>query len=456
LQAAGASDEDKAMLEEQKKAQAAKHVEDMAKMKEEFEKQLAEMQAAAAAGGGGEEAVTQNDIAKAKEAYAQKESSAEESYQVSTELDGVQKALQQLMRSAPNMSKMCMMLDRPMLGFEVKLSPGENMGDAPEPKVIVRNSDTGEEVIQDPKEFQDRYAIIEQETSSLRGAIEFGTNYDTPECNDPLTLLFDNLFKIGSAHISLMEYAVLMETDTPNVTIRRAVAPFNDVGTLQFMMTPIKGPDNLTPLSDEEVVDDPEELLGKSWSYLLEVKGIEKLALKSDETYVQFSFNGESFGTEVSEVPSNNVRFEFKQVLHCNSVTPEFLKYLDEGEMRMDVFVNPSVTPPVSKVSSSNSNIRKYLSGKGPAEPGSPAGGRVVNMEEEAAHEKAARTQALNHEVQRNKELEAEIELLTKRAAETKANPGIIGQRLAQLEADTNKYQEGFANEAGNGACNMS
>jgi len=77
-------------------------------------------------------------------------------------------------------------------------------------------------------------------------------------------------------------------------------------------------------------------------------------------------------------------------------------------------------------------------------------------MEEEAAHEKAARTQALNHEVQRNKELEAEIELLTKRAAETKANPGIIGQRLAQLEADTNKYQEGFANEAGNGACNMS
>jgi len=92
---------------------------------------------------------------------------------------------------------------------------------------VVKNSDTGEEVFQDPWEFQDRYSIVQDEVQKLKHAIAYGTEYHVPEVHDPLTLLFDNLFLLGNANYLLMEYSMLMETEDATQVITNAVAPFD-------------------------------------------------------------------------------------------------------------------------------------------------------------------------------------------------------------------------------------
>jgi len=447
--AGGGSEADQEMFAKQKAEQEESHKLQMQKMQEEFEAQLKAMQDQVAAGSVDGEGATQKDIDKAKQAFEAKQQAAEENFQDNAEISGVQRELQDLMRKAPQMSQMCQMLDRPMLGFEVKLSPGANPGDPPEPKVIVRNSETREEIIQAPKEFTDRYQIIEEELQNLQNAIEFGTDYNVPEQNDPIMLLFDNLFKLGSANYSLMEYALLFPTDQPKMDIRRAVAPFNKVGTLDCVFTPIKGPDDRTPLGDDDIVDDPEELLGKPWTYELEVRGVEKLPLVSDETLIQFTFNTEAIATQVeTESVGKDIKMGFKHILHVPSVTQEFLTYLDECSVTFDVFVNPSVAAPKSQVSSSNNNIRAFLSG-GKAVP---AATEASISDYEMNRQKAAAEQSLCYEQDNIVKLEAQIAALEKRAAD----PSQFAGRLTELEGKLSEYQNFAAQSPQSGTCTLS
>ena len=64
--------------------------------------------------------MTQEEIAKAQATQAATMEAAQEGFKASQEHSGVQLQLQELMRKAPQASKMCQMLDRPMLGFEVR------------------------------------------------------------------------------------------------------------------------------------------------------------------------------------------------------------------------------------------------------------------------------------------------------------------------------------------------
>jgi len=465
------SDADKKMFEEQQKEQAKQHEEEMKKMEEMFAKKMADMQAAMAAGGGGEDGVTQEDINKAKEAFEQQEAAAKDGFAQNQAVSGVQLQLQDLMRKAPNLSKMCQMLDRPMLGFEVKLSPGGE-GEGPKPKMVIRNSNTGEQVLQDPWEFDDRFNIVQDELSKVKQAVQFGTDYDVPEVHDPLTLLFDNLFKLGTAEFHLMEYAALMETGEPVAPVRNTVAPFNEVGKLEIMMTPIKGPEDPTPLTEDEMVDDPQELIGKPWTYQLQVKSATKLNIMSDETFVQYTFDGDLFCTEVVTDPTKDVTFDFKAIHHVPEVTEKFLAYLDEGRLSFDVFVNPQVELPTSKVSSTNSNIRKFLGASGPpvagdatadgsAPPADAAASLATGADFQA--QKAAAEQALSAEQAKVKALEAKVAELEAKAkaggataaptAATPASPAGSSAREKELEAEVAKLRTELANAPQSSAC---
>jgi len=216
------------------------------------------------------------------------------------------------------------MLDRPMLGFEVKLSPGAE-GEGPKPKVAVRNSTTNELVYQDPWEFDDRFNILQDELSKVKQAVQFGTDYGVPEQHDPITLLFDNIFKLGSADFHLMECSLLMETEDCVAPVRSVVAPFAPVGSLEVKMTPVKGADDPTPLGDDDMIEDPSELLGKPWSYLVEIKSATKLDIVSDETFVQYTFNKDLFCTEVMTTVGKDQSLDFKQIHHIPSVDQEFI-----------------------------------------------------------------------------------------------------------------------------------
>jgi len=475
------SEADKKMFEEQSAAQAKDHQDEMTKMEEAFQAKLVAMQEemakAAAEGGAATGGVTQQDIDKEKQAHEQMEAAKNAAFEENQKFSGVQRQLQDLMRKVPSVSKMCQMLDRPMLGFEVKLSPGATPEEGPKPKIIVRNSDSGEAVLQDPWEFDDRFNIVQDELGKVKQAIQFGTDYMVPEAHDPLRLLFDNQFKLGTATYALMECSVLMETEEPIVQVRSTVAPFNPVGSIEIMMTPIKSPEDTTPLGDDDLVDDSSELIGKPWTYMLEIKGAQGLTITSDETYVQYMFNGDLFCTEVVTEPTKTPKWEYKHIHHVSEVTQEFLTFLDEGSITYDIFVNPVVNEPSTKVGSSNSNIRKFLGGtplnNATADGGatiSPMGGTSVNSVASNAtgtaesaqaqaleQQKAAAEQALAVEIAKVKELEAKVAELEKKAAEmpeaTPTNEPSVREK--QLEAEVAQLKDQVANAPQSSACTV-
>jgi len=439
--ATDSSEANQKVFAEQQAVQEAEHAKAMESMQAEFEAKLQAMQSAMATGGG--DAVTQDDIDKAKQAFESKEQAAKESFVNQRSNNGLELQLQDLLRKAPVLAELCQRLDRANLGFEVKLTPGEQKADPPKPKVVVRNSSTGEQVVQDPWEFENRFQIVQEELSKIRLSLDNDVFYEVPSMHDPVVLLFDNMFKLGSAQYHLMECAALMETGMPLQNIRNAVAPFNEVGTLEVMMTPIRGPEDLTPISEDEAPDDPSELVGKPWTYLLEVKGVSKLKVRSDETFVQYMFNQDLFCTEVVDTPGNDLKFEFKQIHHVAEVTEAFLAYLDEGAITFEVFVNPVLDPPTSKVDTNNPTIRKLVGavGSGSAKPQAGAG-----ESNEAVQGEAASSSALAQETPGASASDAEIQKATEDAlqAQHTAEEALTAERtrVKELEGQVAKLEQ--------------
>jgi len=258
-------------------------------------------------------------------------------------------------------------MDRGMLNFSVKLSAvAGKPNEMAKPRIVVKNAITEEEILQDPWEFLKRFSIVQDEYQKLKHALGFGIEYTVPDTHDPLTLLFDTSFHVGSAKYFLMEYSMLMETEQPESDLVNAVPPYDVIGKFKMTMTPIKSPDDHTPLSEEDLEDlvDPEDLKGKPWTYLLQVHSVNGLRLNSQETFCQIQFNDETFFTEVSLSKGKDIAFEYKQVLHVPCVDQAFVSYLDDGVLSFDVFVNAITQRPDGEdhiVSTNNPTIRKLM-----------------------------------------------------------------------------------------------
>jgi len=412
------SDAGAAMFEEQKRAQDRQYKEQMAAKQAEFQAKLAAM-----AGG---------DAEAAEAEFATEQAAAAATHDDQMKASGVQIQVQELMRKIPELSNMCQMLDRPMLAFAVKLMPAETPGDAPKPKVVVRNGDQGEEVLLDCWEFEDRFKVVQDEMQKLQHAVAYGTEYSVPKVHDPLVLLFDNLFHLGSADYLLMEYEMMMETEDTIATIRNAVAPFDDVGKVEMRMTPVHSPEDPTPLTEDEMIEfeDPADLIGKPWTYQIEIPKVFDLKIKSDETFVQYMFDGELHCTEVIEIVGKEVHLQYKAIHHVDEVTQEFLDYLDEGRLHLDVFVNPTLTLPTGEhasVSTNNGNIRKFLA----------ATAAVPKSVDQVVHQKArflALENATKEEKVRRKKLEARVKELEAQCGITQREKELA--TLAELQSE--------------------
>ena len=99
-------------------------------------------------------------------------------------------------------------------------------------------------------------------------------------------------------------------------------------------------------------INDPSELLGKSWTYRIHIKHAQDLLQMSDMAYCQYEFNGEIFATECIEDHTFSPVFNYEFIHHVDCVDQEFIDYLAKP-FRVSVFVN-SVT-----VDAAASELRK-------------------------------------------------------------------------------------------------
>ena len=235
-------------------------------------------------------------------------------------------------------------LNRKMLNFEVSIRRSTGDGKTPTVKVSVHKLDTNQIILIDPIQFTEAVSTVKNEHTRLRLALENKREYTSPVEHDPIRLFMDHTALYGTA-IAFPEYlGYMLDTDDDEryVTIKSAASQ-RQVGKLEVVWTPLNGPDDDTRLDDEDsYIDKPEEMLGKPWTYKVEIHGASGLGLKCSRAYVQYMFNGDLFTTERIDKDTHSPVFNYSCIHHVESVTPEFLKFLSDP-MNFHVYVAPYI-----------------------------------------------------------------------------------------------------------------
>ena len=153
--------------------------------------------------------------------------------------------------------------------------------------------------------------------------------------------------------------------------ISNVVAPHNKVGALTLEWIPLapgdEDGDNEAPDDELPEIQDPNELIGKPWTYKLKISGAKDLDQMAEQCYCQYRFLETTFTTENVESNSSNPAFEYECVHHVDQVTKEFLKFLQQP-FHVSVFIKPYISnPPSDSLNTENPVIIGALSPDGAA-----------------------------------------------------------------------------------------
>lgn len=257
----------------------------------------------------------------------------------------VDNAILDLLPKAKEAKQTVDLLNRVTMTFDVVLEKGNDH--VPKVKISVENTSPKLSILIEPTDFLPKLSLLKDEMMKLRGAIEAGKDYDLPARHDPLFLMFDNDFHLGTA-THWPEYLLYnLETDPEEKQqdIKNAAVPYNTVGLLEVVWTPLAGPneeDWKKPVPD---IDSEDDLIGKSWTYRLGIKQASNLPVFCEQAYVEYVFFGETFTTECVEQATFSPVFDYNFIHHIDRVTPEFISFL-KGSLEMHVHVTQHVDTP--------------------------------------------------------------------------------------------------------------
>merc|ERR1719238_170097 len=115
-----------------------------------------------------------------------------------------------------------------------------------------------------------------------------------------------------------------------------------NVGKLEVVWTPLASPDSEEPPPEDMFYESADELLGKPWTARLEIRGASGLDIMCSKAYVQYKFFGELFETLRIDEATYAPNFNYSYVHHIESVTQEFLDFLDKP-MSFQVYAAPYI-----------------------------------------------------------------------------------------------------------------
>ncbi|EGZ15371.1 hypothetical protein PHYSODRAFT_505932 [Phytophthora sojae] len=288
--------------------------------------------------------------------------------------------LREVLPKIAELTQIVKFLNRDVLSFETALQSssmedkdGTGTSGIPKVKVKVYNKATDETIFLDVFEFVKAHALLKDEVAFLRNALMNDREYESPAGHDPITLLFDNSFHIGSAttFLEYLLYNLETEPDESQLSIKLAVPPFNTIGKLQVMWIPLSSPDPEKHNEDDLMdLENPSDLLGKPWTFKIRIVGATGLPIITDLAYCQYEFLGELFTTESVEQNTRSPVFNYEFIHHVDCVTEQFIEYLQSARLEFQVFVNPYILdPPKDKISTKNPAIAAQLAEGHAAKP---------------------------------------------------------------------------------------
>lgn len=248
------------------------------------------------------------------------------------------------------------LMNRVTMTFDVVLEKGSDQ--VPRVKISVENSNPKLSILIDPQEFAPKLSLLKDEMMKLRSAIECNREYVLPERHDPLYLFFDNDFHLGTATHwpEYLLYNLETDNDEKMQEIKNAAVPYNNIGLLQVRWLPLAGPEESDWDKDPLDIEEDSDLLGKSWTYKLEIMRAADLPVFCDLSYVSYDFFGETFTTEAVQQVTYAPVFEYTKIHHVPVVTEEFLKFL-KGSIEMQIHVNQHVDEPKDKIGTENAVV---------------------------------------------------------------------------------------------------
>jgi len=317
----------------------------------------------------------------------------------------VDSSILELLPKAKEAKNLVDLMNRVTLSFDVQLEKG--VDHIPKVKIFVENSSPMLKILIEPQEFLPKLSLLKDEMMKLRSAIDGGRQYELPVQHDPIFLMFDNDFLLGTA-THWPEYLLYnLETDEDDkmIDIKNAAVPYNNVGLLEVRWVPLAGPNEKDWDKPPRDVDPDEDLIGKPWTYRLEILRATDLPVFCEMAYVQYEFMGETFTTEAVQQQTYSPVFDYKRVHHVPRITPEFVNFL-KGNLEMQIHITQHLDAPQDKVSTSNPIVVESIQ-TGDAKGYAYAAGKKPKTEADVKAEQLA--VALEEKTKDNQELVARI-----------------------------------------------
>ena len=138
--------------------------------------------------------------------------------------------------------------------------------------------------------------------------------------------------------------------------IKNAAVPYNTVGLLEVKWTPLGGPDESDWNNPPVDITDESELLGKPWTYKIEIIQASDLPVFCEMAYVQYTFLDEVFTTEAVQQTTYSPKFEYTHIHHVPKVTEDMIGKL-KGAMEMKIHVTQHISNPPDQIGTKNSIV---------------------------------------------------------------------------------------------------
>ncbi len=99
--------------------------------------------------------------------------------------------------------------------------------------------------------------------------------------------------------VEYLAYNLETDPDERTLDVKNAAVPYNNVGTLDVTWTPLAGPNEEDEKKTVADVEEPEQMIGKPWTYRLSIKKATGLPVFCEMAYVSYDFFGETFLTGI-------------------------------------------------------------------------------------------------------------------------------------------------------------
>ncbi|XP_063964719.1 kinesin-like protein KIF28P [Lytechinus pictus] len=199
-----------------------------------------------------------------------------------------------------------------------------------EVSICMKNVDNDNEFLWTRNKFLNRKYLMQE---MYQNFTDGDKDWDVEQNKDPFWEPPDTEVLIGCVHVYLQSLAYLIEIEE-----LLGIGDFRGMeqGLLQVDIRPCKSDGSHLP--DEDFVDDPKELIGKSTNFKFQISHARGLPARISKSFCRYKFYQNREAAQSTEVQGRNPEYNHEKIFSTSVITPEMLTYLDNESLIIEVW----------------------------------------------------------------------------------------------------------------------